>query len=409
MKITLRLMLIAAFLLVPALSGWALNDWTVLIYMVSDDDKMDLQEANLKNVRDMTLSGPPAGCDVLVIEDKSKKPGGSFISNLFSFLGKKDDVDSGASIFSIKKNDVIVEKKLGEANMGSPYVLWDFLKFAAEKHPAKRYSLIFNSHGSGIFSWRGTGGTSSPKPGAVDFNPERFVAYDETDNDCLTVFEITAVLKAFREKLNSGRKIDLMAFDACLPGSIEAMYQFRESCEVMVGSADTTSITGFPYGRIIRQLGGAVPTTPAQFAQAMSQAGLSRMGFWNLTRAQELVFSFNNLVLEVEKARKEVGTGFKFKPSQEYGSKARYWDLGDLLENLSSPPQCKNAAVIKQMAGEVREALKSCGVVGDRIAAVSIAWPTAEEYKKFHAFYKALDFAQATKWDEYLDFDLGVK
>ncbi|HNW35440.1 MAG TPA: clostripain-related cysteine peptidase, partial [Candidatus Ozemobacteraceae bacterium] len=246
---SMRWLLIALVMLAAPATGWALNEWTVLIYMVNDDKDTVMEEANARNVQAMTRVGPPAGCEVLVIEDRTAK-GSIFNSNK----------GGEASIYAIQKGGVTVEKELGEVNMGSPNVLWDFLKLAVERHPAQRYAIIFNSHGSGIFSWRGTGGTSSSRPGEVIFNPnERFVAYDHADNDCLTVFEIVEVLKSFKEKLNGNRPMSVMAFDACLPGSIEAVYQFRDSCEVMVGSADTTGINGYPYGKILTALQAKLP------------------------------------------------------------------------------------------------------------------------------------------------------
>ncbi len=60
-----------------------------------------------------------------------------------------------------------------------------------------------------------------------------------------------------------------------------------------------------------------------------------------------------------------------------------------------------NAPVITQLAGEMLEALTAVKL--SETGALTVAWPTAEEYKKFHAFYKALAFARDAKWDEVLD------
>ena len=401
MRIWSCLVVLLALLAVPG-SSWALNEWTILLYVVSDDKDTGLQEANARGVQDMVRAGAPAGCEILAIEDlTNEKGGGGIFGGLFG-----DKKDGGASIFTISKDGVKVEKKLGEVNMGSPYVLWDFFKWANEKHPAKRYALIFNSHGSGIFSWRGTGGTSSSNPGAVDFNPDRFVAYDTNDSDCLSVFEIVAVLKAFQTKLNGGRQLNVMGFDACLPASIEALYQFRDSCEAMIGSADTTPLTGFPYGSIMRSLAKTVPADAKAFAQAVSDGGVRGMGYWNLGKAQELVFAYNNFVLAAAKARKD---GFQIDKTLPYGGKERYWDLEQTLkEVVRAPGSGPNAAALAQMAKETLEAAVAARLVSSK-GSLSVTWPNLEDYKQFRAFYKALDFAKETQWDEYLDAEHGMK
>jgi hypothetical protein len=400
-RFSVLLVALLALLVLPGV-GWALNDWTILLYVVSDDKDTNLQEANARGVQEMVRAGAPAGCEILALEDLTNKGGsGGFFSGLF---GNKQD--GGASIFTIGASGVNVEKKLGEVNMGSPYVLWDFLKWAHEKHPAKRYALIFNSHGSGIFSWRGTGGTSSSNPGAVDFNPDRFVAYDTHDQDCLSVFEIVAVLQAFQNRLNSGRKLDVMGFDACLPASIEALYQFRDVCQAMIGSADTTPLSGFPYGPIMRTLGRAVPADAAGFARAVSNSGVRGMGYWSPARAQELVFAFNNFVLAAAKARSD---GFRIRRSTSYGGKERYWDLEETLNGvLHSPGNGANSAALSQMAKETLEAVQGARLVPAK-GSLSVTWPTLEDYKQFRPFYKALDFARETQWDEYVDVEHGMK
>lgn len=396
MKSVRWLVILLAMLVAPA-TGWALNEWTVLLYIVNDDKDTTMENANTRSVQAMMRSGPPAGCEVVVIDDLSAKSGSIF-------GGSKE---SGASIYSVQKGSLNVEDQLGEVNMGSPYVLWSFLKKAAERHPARNYALIINSHGSGIFSWRGTGGTGSMRPGEVDFDPDsRFVGYDHTDNDCLTVFEIVAVLDTFKTRLNGNRPMPVLAFDACLPGSIEAVYQFRNSCEVMVGAADTTGINGYPYARILSAIGAEQPTTAAGFAKAMvSGAGMRDMGYWNVARAAELTFAFNAFVLELINASAD---GYRFEPSDAYGGKNYYWDIESSLGRMGNLTGAKNAALVRKTAEEALAAVTACRTVSSS-AGISVAMPTPEDYRRFRDFYKALDFARDTQWDEYLDKTYGIR
>lgn len=384
------LLILLAMLVAPA-TGWALNEWTVLLYMVNDDKDTTMENANARNIQAMMRVGPPAGCEIVVIDDLSPKTGSIF-------GGSKE---SGASIYTVQKGSLNVEDKPGEINMGSPYILWGFLKGAVARHPARNYALIINSHGSGIFSWRGTGGTSSMRPGEVDFDPDsRFVAYDHTDNDCLTVFEIAAVLDAFKTRLNGNRPMPVLAFDACLPGSIEAVYQFRNSCEVLVGPADTTGINGYPYARILSALQAERPTNAAGFADAMvSGAGMRDMGYWSVARAAELTFAFNAFALELMNA---FADGYRFEPSDAYGGKNYYWDIESSLGRMGSLSGAKNATLVRKTAEEALAAVAACRTVSSS-AGISVAMPTPADYSRFRVFYKALDFARDTQWDEYLD------
>jgi len=383
----------------------ALNEWTFIVYMVNDDDESAIEDANIRNLNDMVRIGAGEGNEIIVQMDGRKGGAGGFWGSLFG--GSKDDLRySGGQRLTVQKGKIVSEAKLGEVNMGSPYCLWDCLKWAQEKHPARHYALIFNSHGSGVFSWRGTGGTSSSKPGAVDFDPGRFVAYDDTDNDCLTVFEIAAVLKAFREKLNMGHAMDIVGFDACLPAGIEALYQLRDAFAYLIGSPDTTNINGFNYRGIAEELVRQPKIAPEAFATLMARKmNNSDMGAWRCAKAQEVVFAVNNLTIEVAKAVKETGQPLSLRGIRTFGGKNYYWDLGEiataLADGRSNLSSAKNAQVIRQLAGEALEGLKAARLTS--WGGLTIACPAAADYAKFQSFYKALDFAQATQWDEILD------
>lgn len=408
------LVLALSLLLLAPLPTFALNEWTVLVFMVNDDDDAALENANLRNVAEMARIGATPGVDILLQIDG--RAGGGSGSSWFSglFGGNKNDMTySGGSRWSLQGNKFVNEQKLGEVNMGSPMVLWEALKWAAQKHPARHYYLIINSHGSGVFSWRGIGGTSSANPGKVEFDPSRFVAYDDHDQDCLTVFELEAVLHAFTERLNGNRRLDIVGFDACLPASIEVTHQFRESFDFMVGSADTTPINGFNYRAVLQRL-KQEPTIKAENLAAFSAKsnGQPTMGAWRMDKAGPLTFAFNNLAMEILKAQDEDGSKFSVSGMASYGGKDRYWNLFNLCDALqggrSTLSGAANAHQIKQMAVEVIEALNAIRLTST--GALSVVWPTPADYKSFHAFYKALAFARDAKWDEVLDRrELGLR
>jgi hypothetical protein len=176
------------------------------------------------------------------------------------------------------------------------------------------------------------------------------VAYDHTDKDCLTVFELTAVLQAFKERINNGRPIDVMAFDACLPGSIEALYQLRGVCDILIGSADTLPLQGFPYGSILAEMRGVAPVDASSMAAAFRRAGMRDMGYWQTKPVDQAMFALEQLWLQVLAAEKE-GLAVPLAKIQEYGGKKRYWSLPLMIDRLARAPGGKRELADHQVPG----------------------------------------------------------
>ncbi|HNW36063.1 MAG TPA: hypothetical protein PKM25_14090, partial [Candidatus Ozemobacteraceae bacterium] len=137
----------------------------------------------------------------------------------------------------------------------------------------------------------------------------------------------------------------------------------------------------------------------------VSGAGMRDMGYWNMSRAAELTFAFNAYVLELMNATAD---GCKFTPADSYGGKSYYWDIESSLSRLSGLSGAKNAALLQKTAEETLTAVTACRTAPSR-SGISVAMPTPADYRQFRAFYKALDFARDTQWDEYLDKLYGIK
>jgi hypothetical protein len=112
---------------------------------------------------------------------------------------------------------------------------------------------------------------------------------------------------------------------------------------------------------------------------------------------------------------------FSVKDLTGYSDKKRYWDLGRVLRSLAGGATdltgIDNAASVRSLASDALESLKASRVTtwysgsfaDNKVAGLSIAWPEKEEYAKWRTFYKALDFARDTHWDEFLDLWTGVR
>ncbi|MGM0601324.1 MAG: clostripain-related cysteine peptidase, partial [Candidatus Rifleibacteriota bacterium] len=385
-------------------AAFAINDYTLMIYMVNDDKDHKLEKANFRRLSEMKRYGAGDTNEIVVLMDGVRTGSSS-----------EDKLDyRGASRLLIKKGNIYDAGVLGEANMGDPYVLWNFLKWTKENHPAKNYILVINSHGSGVFSWNGEGSTSSSIPGTVVFNPDRpqrkrqgrFVAYDHTNKDCLTVFEIKEVLRAFKEKLNNNMPLDIIVFDACMPASIETLYQLRDVCSYFIGSPETTPMTGFAYDDMVRELKHNPDNATEVYAEKVAYMQNNNLiGAWKTSGAKQIAFALNNLSMELINAINETGKNFKLSQLAAFGGGTKYWDLIKIAKSFykenSNLHGASNAAIIKQLGYELYEAIKQARL--SSTGSLSIVWPDDSDYKRYQKFYKALDLSLDQKWDELLD------
>ncbi|MBF0409302.1 MAG: hypothetical protein HQM10_18320 [Candidatus Riflebacteria bacterium] len=390
-------------------SASALSDWTIAIYMSNEDNSSTmLEDSNIDNLLKMTKAISPGLVNIVVQADRGK-----LISDYQKEIYKNPNY-RGALRYSIQPNSLVEEEVLGEVNMGSPYTLWNFMKWAAVKYPSKHFCLIINSHGSGVFSPYGPGSISDSKPGSVNFDPSRFVASDGTSGDCLTIFEVAAVTRAFRDRLNAGKPIDIAAFDACLPGMVEVLYQLRDSTRLMVGSAGKTGITGFAYRAITEKLSEEPSISAENLAKFISDQDYSQLlGAWQTAKAEELAFEMNNFARECIQAMKTTAKKFVIENLATYEDKNRYCDIFSLASSIQEGTcnfnGASNQGIIRAIAGEILETLTAANL-REEGGNLTVAWPQTTEYKAARQLYKALEFSAQTNWDEMLDLHvLGIK
>ena len=414
--------ILLALLLCPATS-FALNEWTIIIYQCADDSSSStLEDAAIRDLIELDSVGSQGGLEIIAQVDRGTKLS-SLMESVYS-----DPNYSGATRYLINKDKWQNEGKIGEVDMGSPKTLWDCLKWAAKDHAAKHYFLVLAGHGSGVFSWRGTGSVSSSTPGAVDFDPDNFVAYDSSSGDCLTVFEVNAVLAAFQQRLNRGRPVDMIAFDSCNSGCVEVMYQLRNTVKIAIASASTMPMCGLDYRAIASAIARNNQIDAEELAKIAVKAFIDAapcngkgdiLGAFRLSEMDNLAGSISRLSMELLKAMRETGRGFGVSDLVSYND--NYWDIkrlcdsivgGDLkLNGASNYSQVQEYAqeVLNDRSASVISLWYGGGYASQKAGGLSIAWPEKDDYRKYRNFYKALDFSQNTKWDEVLDRrELGI-
>ncbi len=146
--------------------------------------------------------------------------------------------NSNARYYELFQGTYTLLQDLGEANMGSPSTLTDFVHFAEDRYPsATNYGLVLFDNGH---SWPG-------------------VCFDNNPSDFLTMVELNQALKA--AKTATGKSLSLIGISACLMQYSEIAYELRNLARVMVASEElewpgypTITDDAWPWTEIITDL-----------------------------------------------------------------------------------------------------------------------------------------------------------
>jgi hypothetical protein len=233
-------------------------EWTVMAWMNGDND---LQDYIVNDWKEMAWVGSGDAVNIVVQLDQKDK------DDTYTFR-----------VASEKDNDPVLQSaaRITEANMVSAAELAVFIAEARKRYPAKRYALLFSSHGTG---WRefkiaqppGTPAAAAeavpldddeddeseipppPRflPGGLFGSPNRSVSSDDNSpGDALYNVEIADALAHGM----GGKPLDLVVFDACLMGMVEVAFGLRKAGRVLVASEELVSGHGFNHSTWVRQL-----------------------------------------------------------------------------------------------------------------------------------------------------------
>jgi hypothetical protein len=219
-----------------------LAEWTVIVYSAADDEV--LEENMWFDINEMELVGSNPQLNIVVQIDRY--PG--------AFAGDGDWSDTRRYLIT-QDNDLNsitspVVESLGEVDTGDPQTLIDFVTWAIQNYPAKKYALVMSDHGGG---W--TGG----------FSDMSASSYSD-----LSIPEIVSSIEQIRQ--NTGLdKFELFGFDACLMGQIEVFGSLYPYSNYMVASEEVIPGYGWSYAAWLGQLA----QNPAVDGSGLSQSIIS--------------------------------------------------------------------------------------------------------------------------------------
>lgn len=403
--------------------------WLVLEYLAADND---LEGELLADLAEMERVGSTPGVvEVLAQVDRSPaqdKSKGNWHGTRRYYVTRGTDP---------RKINSHLLADFGPTNTGDPGVLESYIRFGAQRYPARATALVLLNHGSGFYvppemqSHREAAPASRPRrrrrpifhttrERLREATPERRgIAYDDGAADCLDNQELKRVLATAYRVL--GRKVDLVGMDACLMTMIEVAYQLRDHAHVLVGSEEVEPGPGWPHAAILGDLtknptmtGPELGATIVQrYVESYRHGGESAtQSAINLARLGDLVEAVDGLArrLLADIKRAAVTTPLLYarrRTLQFY--EGLYVDLHHLAANLATATgtgriadACRDVQRIIDGA-EARSPIIGQGHVGTSMAparGLSIYFPL---FLDRSALYRELDFASATRWADLLD------
>ena len=417
-------------------TGKQTKEWTILCYLAGDNN---LDGAAVEDINEMEVVGSNDQVNVVVQVDRSAD------------YNLNDDNWRSTRRFYITKGldrqKITSEllKDLGPTNTGDSRFINDFIRETVSDYQAQRYMLVLWNHGSGFYvppemlageiapSGRELTTRARPKlkrsffhgtrSEVLSLNPlQRGIAYDDGSQDCLDNKELKNVI-AHMQKCIGNRKVDVIGMDACLMTMLEVAYQIRDHALVLVGSEEVEPSDGWPYDLI---LGGLVRSPKmsgaelsktivnhyidaydrgAPFSASVTQAAVDLSSLGDIKQAvDDLAIQ---LLSKLKNAQTESDIYRAWKSTTRFYENL-YMDLYQFTDNLgqiSDDTQIQHACTAVKRTFEGNEADSPLIIerhLGENLRAVrglSIYMPP---FKNPSDFYRELDFANQTRWADFL-------
>jgi hypothetical protein len=122
--------------------------------------------------------------------------------------------------------------RLGETYTGSPRTLYDFIAWGIQTYPAYSYLVVVSGHGGGV--------------------EENFLLRDENPNGTISLREIKDVFACVNADFDV--VVDIVGLDTCLMSMAEVSYQLKDNVNLLVGSEGYSPLGGWPYRPILEML-----------------------------------------------------------------------------------------------------------------------------------------------------------
>ncbi len=220
------------------------KDWNFLVYITANND---LYRFALKNINQMLKVGSSQHINVIVQMDTYGK--------------------SEVCRYYVEKNNLIplnLQSNNLESTSGTPESLYKFVEWSTTNFAAEHQALVIWDHGSGIEDpagwrklWQG-----------IEKLEEKGIAFNEIFQTYINNQGLTSALEGISKNLLAGKKVDIVAMDACNMAMLEVGSQIKEYVDFMVGSENVEPGTGWNYELVLKEFQQKT-MTPEEFAKHM--------------------------------------------------------------------------------------------------------------------------------------------
>ena len=405
--------------------------WTFMVYMAGFNNLTEFATADLGEMR---------------------KVGSTDDVKIAVFI-KRLSQRSAHHIIVGKNGQNEVREQVGDVDSGNPQTMLDFIRWAAEKAPAERYALTIWNHGSGwdpgdldqLYSdvkVRAGDTGVTPRELGVRSNQQgarslfsttvmkmlelptasaRAIAFDDGTGHAVDTIELNRVLKHAHDDV-LGAPFDLLGTDACLMSNLEVAYEAEKHLRAMVASEELEPGDGWPYTKILQDLG----KNPDMDGAALGQVVVKRYiesykkqeDQWPVTMCtvrsggiDPFVSAIDELAMALRRHMREQGP----TAVQRAQMRSTYFDgeLADVRTLCRELRAAIKSGPVHEAAGKLVEQLKPNGYVagqshlGPKVAGcggVTVYFPTpvpGDPEAGISPYYKDLRFAKRG-WDEFL-------
>jgi len=371
------------------------TEWTLLLFMNGKNDLEDYVDVGLQQIEQVAHH---ADIRVVVQAGKLADP------TVKRFLMKPDNDPT--------KITSPVLQDLGPVDMGDHKVLQDFIHWGVENFPSKHYILVLWDHGYG---WHGDEPDSPVVRPGTKRKPND-ISTDETTGNTITTEQMTAVIADFSKII--GRKVDIVATDACFMASLEVAYEIAPYANFYLGSEEIIPVTGWPYHHILENWAKNTRLSPDAVAKLITdeyvkfhEAGIEVdkrevvYSAMNLSKIDAFVTSlrhFSEKLLARPKAPELFTLGahalrFAFED---------YVDLGDLAKRYQAGLLPDELALLQQVQKDYQALIYHNRITPEyhEATGASIWMPIKEtDVARLMPDYRKLKFAAATGWDRVIE------
>jgi hypothetical protein len=366
------------------------SNWTFMVYMDGDNN---LESAAINDFLEMSSVGSTT--NVKIVTQMDRIAGYSTAYDDWTDT-RRFDITPGLTPSAASGVSI------GEANMGDPETLLNFVRWAKARAPANHYVLVFWDHGSG---WKAVDADELPMKG---------VAFDDTSGgDSISSSELRSALANLTS--NGSYPFDIVGMDACLMAMIEVDDQIKPYAYYRVGSEEPVPNDGWPYDTILSTLvanpsmaastlaidivdfyNASYPSDPNQTHSAVNLGTpYTTLNTAVNTLASALYIYGGDWIDEIQMARNNT-TEF-YDPDF-----IDLWDFADWVRIYVSEPNINNAAIAVEnavLAAVIREHHGSNFLWA---RGISIYFPKTTYDTRYDGSSGFLWFTGNTNWDEWI-------